>query len=267
MTSNAAGFDFARLIPGFDFLQQMAQPGAAAGPALSQWIAPTLDPQETGKRIQELKTVLFWLEQNATALKATIQALEVQQLTCQTLQDMQANMASWTQQMQQSVAGAGTAAENEQPVKEQAAATGNKHAAEDEAAADRVAAEATAQQAMEQAGQWWGSLLQTFGQIANHAQQEVAQRQQAFMQEQATASKDETESDAAAGKTAAASKRSGGAARTSKPRSAQAPVAEKSKKASATRSTAKPAARSSAKKTAANSRVGGKMAGRASGKK
>ena len=248
MTSNAAGFDFARLIPGFDFLQQMAQPGAAAGPALSQWIAPTLDPQETGKRIQELKTVLFWLEQNATALKATIQALEVQQLTCQTLQDMQANMASWTQQMQQSVAAAGAdAAADEQAATAQAAAT-DKPTAEDEAAADRVAAEATAQQAMEQAGQWWGSLLQTFGQIANHAQQEVAQRQQAFMQEQATASKDETESDAAAGKTAAASKRSGGAARTSKPRSAQAPVAEKSKKASATRSTAKPAARSSAKK-------------------
>ena len=85
MSINAAGFDFARFMPGFGFLQQAGQP-QEAGLAFSQWIAPTLDPQETGRRIQELKTVLFWLEQNVTALKATIQALEVQQLTCQTLQ-------------------------------------------------------------------------------------------------------------------------------------------------------------------------------------
>ena len=63
MSINAAGFDFSRFMPGFGFLQQAGQPQGAA-PAFSQWIAPTLDPQETGRRIQELKTVLFWLEQN-----------------------------------------------------------------------------------------------------------------------------------------------------------------------------------------------------------
>ena len=102
MSINAAGFDFSRFMPGFGFLQQAGQP-QEAGLAFSQWIAPTLDPQETGRRIQELKTVLFWLEQNVTALKATIQALEVQQLTCQTLQDMNAGMVDWVQKMQEAV--------------------------------------------------------------------------------------------------------------------------------------------------------------------
>lgn len=152
-------------------------------------------------------------------------------------------------------------------MKEQAAATGNKHAAEDEAAADRVAAEAIAQQAMEQAGQWWGSLLQTFGQIANHAQQEVAQRQQAFMQAQATASKDEAENDAAAGKTDTASKRSCGAARTSKPPIGSSPSCGKEQESIGHTINGQASGPIQCPKTATNTKVGGKMAGRTSGKK
>ena len=34
---------------------------------MSQWIAPTLDPEELDKRIEDLRTVQFWLEQNAQA--------------------------------------------------------------------------------------------------------------------------------------------------------------------------------------------------------
>ena len=56
-------------------------------------MAPTLSVGELDKRIQELKTVQFWLEQNGTALKATIQALEVQKMTLTTLQGMNVNMA------------------------------------------------------------------------------------------------------------------------------------------------------------------------------
>ena len=44
-------------------------------------VAPTLSVEEVDKRIQELKTVQYWLEQNGHALKATIQALEVQKMT------------------------------------------------------------------------------------------------------------------------------------------------------------------------------------------
>ena len=151
MSINAAGFDFSRFMPGFGFLQQAGQPQGAA-PAFSQWIAPTLDPQETGRRIQELKTVLFWLEQNVTALKATIQALEVQQLTCQTLQDMNAGMVDWVQKMQEAVT---CTPDNAPPGQEKAAA--QQEEAPASPAADAPAADPALHPAMEQAGQWWNS--------------------------------------------------------------------------------------------------------------
>jgi hypothetical protein len=55
-------------------------------PGMNQ-IAPTR-PGRTGKRIDELRTVQFWLEQNARMLATTIQALEVQRMTLSTLQSM-----------------------------------------------------------------------------------------------------------------------------------------------------------------------------------
>src|SRR6185312_308959 len=86
---------FGKLIPGFDFLQTLAK-GAAQNipqlPNLGNWVAPTLNVEELEKRIDELKAVQFWLDQNATALKATIQALEVQKMTLATLHGMNFNM-------------------------------------------------------------------------------------------------------------------------------------------------------------------------------
>jgi hypothetical protein len=78
--------------PGFDFLQGLVKNAGAALPGMGQWIAPTLDPQELEKRIEELRTVQFWLEQNARMLGATIQALEVQRMTLSTLQTMNVPM-------------------------------------------------------------------------------------------------------------------------------------------------------------------------------
>ena len=87
-------FQFDNFLPGFDFLKQFAQANpAAAMPTASQWITPTLDPEELDKRIQELKSVQFWLDQNAKALTATIQAMEVQRMTLSTLQSMNLGMA------------------------------------------------------------------------------------------------------------------------------------------------------------------------------
>ena len=40
----------------------------AALPSIGQWVAPTLNPEELEKRIEELRTVQFWLEQNARML-------------------------------------------------------------------------------------------------------------------------------------------------------------------------------------------------------
>ena len=72
---------FAKLVPGFDFLQSLVKNAGSALPSIGQWVAPTLDPEELEKRIGELRTVKFWLEQNARMLEATIQALEVQRMT------------------------------------------------------------------------------------------------------------------------------------------------------------------------------------------
>jgi len=66
---------------GFRFLQNLVK-GASGGmgqmPHLASWVAPTIDVNELQKRIDDLKAVQFWLEQNGRALAATVQALEVQ---------------------------------------------------------------------------------------------------------------------------------------------------------------------------------------------
>jgi hypothetical protein len=102
MSNASPPFDFSQFVPGFDFLKNLA--GAATGasapaaggipglPSLSSWIAPTVSVEEVDKRIQELKTVQYWLEQNGHALKATIQALEVQKMTLSTLRGMNVRM-------------------------------------------------------------------------------------------------------------------------------------------------------------------------------
>ncbi len=86
---------FAKFVPGFDFLQGLskgaAQAGGSASPAsaaFNQWFTPSLSAEDLEKRIGELKTVQFWLEQNTRALAATIQALEVQKMTLATLKSM-----------------------------------------------------------------------------------------------------------------------------------------------------------------------------------
>ena len=94
--SDAHAFDFGKFIPGFDFLQKLATQRPAAGsavPGLGGWVAPTVSVDELDRRIKELKAVQFWLEQNTTAIKATVQALEVQKMTLATLQGMNLSMA------------------------------------------------------------------------------------------------------------------------------------------------------------------------------
>ena len=80
------------MVPGFDFLQSLVKNAGSAIPGIGQWVAPTLDPAELEKRIEDLRTVQFWLEQNARMLGATIQALEVQRMTLSTLKTMNVQM-------------------------------------------------------------------------------------------------------------------------------------------------------------------------------
>ena len=88
--TDASGFT--KLVPGFEFMQSLVKNAGAALPGIGQWVAPTLDPEEIDKRIKELRTVQFWLEQNSRMLDATIQALEVQRMTLSTLQTMNVQM-------------------------------------------------------------------------------------------------------------------------------------------------------------------------------
>jgi len=93
--SDSKNAGFGNHIPGFDFLQNLvkgATPATAQMPNPAHWIAPTLNVEELDKRIAELKAVHFWLEQNAKALAATVQALEVQKMTLATLKGMNFNM-------------------------------------------------------------------------------------------------------------------------------------------------------------------------------
>jgi hypothetical protein len=90
---------FGKFVPGFEFMQNLARQ-AAGGitqgvgqtlpqlPSLGSWVAPTFSVEDLEKRIEELKAVHFWLDQNTRALSATIQALEVQKMTLSTLQGM-----------------------------------------------------------------------------------------------------------------------------------------------------------------------------------
>lgn len=87
---------FGGLGAGLGFFQDWMKAASSALPHLSgqsssassAWTMPTLDPEELDKRIQDLKTVQFWLEQNARMIGMTIQTLEVQRMTLDTLKGM-----------------------------------------------------------------------------------------------------------------------------------------------------------------------------------
>jgi hypothetical protein len=131
---------FSKFVPGFDFLQGLVKNAGAAMPHMGQWVAPTLDPDELEKRIAELRTVQFWLEQNARLLDSTIQALEVQRMTLATLKTMNVQMSDLRDSLK---------------IKPSAEAP--------PAAAGSVGAGAVDPM------QWWNALTQQFSQLAGEA--------------------------------------------------------------------------------------------------
>jgi len=176
-TSDTSGFG--KFVPGFDFLQNLAKgasgglpSGAAASgvPNLSQWLAPSLNVEDLEQRIEELKHVQFWLEQNSRALAATIQALEVQKLTMATLKGMNFSMGMPSAAPASSgwpmPAAATTQAE---PVKP---APATEKAAEPAA---NAAGEKPAAGVIDPL-QLWGSLTQQFQTIASNAFKEVSDK-------------------------------------------------------------------------------------------
>ena len=186
MSNASQPFAFSQFVPGFDFLKNLAG-GAAAGagagsvpgiPSLASWVAPTLSVEEVDKRIQELKTVQYWLEQNGHALKATIQALEVQKMTLSTLRGMNVRMEDIASAFTKQAAAVAPAPA---PAPVAAAAPVEPEAeAEEEAPAPKKPRSKAAASATDGGGvvdpmQWWGSLTEQFQQIASSALQDAAQ--------------------------------------------------------------------------------------------
>jgi len=178
MTDPTAAFDV--FVPGFDFLQGLAKGGAAGMPPMQgvpNWIAPTFDVEEIDKRIQELKAVQFWLEQNGTALKATIQALEVQKMTLTTLQGMNVNMTELAKAFTARAPDATATATAPEPAPQSEMTPAPERAARAAPKAKRASkpkADQPANGAAVDPMQWWGSLTQQFQNIASAAMQDVA---------------------------------------------------------------------------------------------
>ncbi|MDP9901232.1 PhaM family polyhydroxyalkanoate granule multifunctional regulatory protein [Variovorax ginsengisoli] len=286
MSATTPSFDFSQFVPGFDFLKKLATThasGATGGavpgmPSLSNWVAPTLSVEEVDKRIQELKTVQYWLEQNGHALKATIQALEVQKMTLSTLRGMNVRMEDLASAFTRTAAAAApspTASAAAAPAPFGAAffssapspsasatpATASHEApdaqkpddanAADDAQAAADAPAAAAAPGAEGAGvvdplQWWGALTQQFQQIASSALKDAAHLQMPVMPSAATG--------AATGKAATSAKAV---------KSAKSPVAGKT---AAVPSRKKPAVRSAPAKAPRKKAAGKTPAARAPAK-
>ena len=183
--SDPANSGFGKFVPGFDFLQNLAK-GASQNipqmPNLANWVAPSLNLEELEKRIEELKAVHFWLEQNSKALGATIQALEVQKMTLATLKGMNFNLGDVANAFK--LKAADSVAQGVQRVTERAesaaqslsnaASSVGKAASKAGGKSPKTAAKpATGIGAMVDPLQLWGSLTQQFQQIAAGAMKEV----------------------------------------------------------------------------------------------
>jgi hypothetical protein len=209
--SDAPSSGFGKFVPGFEFLQNLA--GQAAGgvaqgisqnipqlPNLGHWVAPTFNVEDLEKRIEELKAVHYWLDQNAKALGATIQALEVQKMTLSTLKSMNFSMGDVANALKIKAADtlAGFTGSAAAPATTQFAGLeipprtyGKTEPEADKVPAPRAPAKRKARPASKTAKaaaasaptggvvdpvQWWGALSQQFQQIATNAMKDAAKQ-------------------------------------------------------------------------------------------
>lgn len=162
---------FTSLGAGMGFFQDWMKAAGSALPHLSghtggttsgmpSWSLPTLDPEELDKRIQDLKTVQFWLEQNARMIGMTIQGLEVQRMTLSTLKGMNVSMEAVREAMKaKAPAPAAQAPEPPPPPPAPAPAP--------EASAGATAAEPGNE--LINPMRWWDTLTEQFTHLASQA--------------------------------------------------------------------------------------------------
>jgi len=153
----------------------------AGAPGMSAWTMPTLDPAELEKRIQDLKTVQFWLEQNARMVAMTIQGLEVQRMTLSTLQGMNVSMDALRESLKtRSQAAAPAAAEPKPEPPRPASAPSWSMPRDDSVSGSDDAPKGQAEEAANDESpelinpmRWWDTLTQQFTHLASQAAQTV----------------------------------------------------------------------------------------------
>ena len=184
--TNSTDSGFGKFVPGFDFLQSLAK-GASSSipqmPNLANWVSPSLNLEELEKRVEELKAVHFWLDQNSKALGATIQALEVQKMTLATLKGMNFNLGDVANAFK--LRAADSVASGMKSVGDRAASTAKtiSDVASDVASSvsgkpkvnksDKSAKPASGFAGLVDPMQLWGSLTQQFQQIAASAMKDA----------------------------------------------------------------------------------------------
>ncbi len=174
---------FGKFVPGFDFLQNLAK-GATQSipqiPNLANWVSPSLNVEELEKRIEELRAVHFWLEQNSRALGATIQALEVQKMTLATLKGMNFNIGDVANAFK--LKAADSVASGVQMATERASSTAKTLGSAASAVSDvarsgvKKGKSTAAVTSLVDPLQLWGALTQQFQQIAASALQDATRK-------------------------------------------------------------------------------------------
>ncbi|MBH9551658.1 PhaM family polyhydroxyalkanoate granule multifunctional regulatory protein [Inhella gelatinilytica] len=162
--------NFSKFVPGFEFLQGLVKNAGTALPGIGQWVAPTLNPEELGKRIEELRTVQFWLEQNARMLAATIQALEVQRMTLSTLKTMNVPL----QELKEVLKVPTPMVDGLPGMPGLPGVPPGLKPAKPRRAAKPAAAAATPEKPAVDPMQWWSALSQQFSQVAAQAMKDSA---------------------------------------------------------------------------------------------
>jgi len=162
--------DLSRMVPGFDFLQGLLKNAGAGLPNMGQWVAPTLNPEELEKRISELKTVQFWLEQNVRLLATTVQALEVQRMTLSTLQSMNLPLVDLGNALKIKLP---VVTPSETAPVRGGADPGTRPSRRTVPRPESAAATTTAAAAVDPL-QWWGALTRQFSELAAKAVKDTA---------------------------------------------------------------------------------------------
>lgn len=150
-----------------DFVKSLWGSMGVPGISIPGLAAPTLSVDELDKKINELKAVESWLNLNATMLRSSIQALEVQRGTISALKSMGQSLAAAVQQAPHNDPFAHLdKPKPPKPVEPPKPAAETKPAADARPATD---AAGTAASQMANPAAWWNLLQEQFTQAVTTA--------------------------------------------------------------------------------------------------